>query len=514
MNWLNKIADEVIARHPKGEVLIQSGGSPSGTYHLGHLRELITADAIVLELKRRGRQAKHVYFSDDLDALRKIPVNIPSNYEKYLGQSLCDIPAPDGSDKTYADYYLQDLINACKTLGIEVEFILSHQKYRTGFFISAIERSLERLDKVREALETISGRQLGEEWSPIQVNEDGYLKKRPFISIDQNTKQIHYLDEDGLEKITSYEKGEVKLDWRLDWPARWWLLKIEVEPFGRDHATKGGSFDTGVQLMKNVFEADPPLPVPYDFINMVGDTKKMSASKGTGLDATEGSKILPPEVIRFFILQSDPKKRLYFDPADGVVQLIDEFAALAAKETKTESEQQLFEICTSGQQKRTVSQVPFSHLVASYQAALKDPDATIEVIKRTEHGDVAEKETSIIRNELKFIDAWLEKSAPDAVKFSLLDDPNLIALNDKQKDFLSKLAEKIEKAPDNADGIWFHQIIYDLKDDMAMEPKELFQTVYKALINKDSGPRAGWFLSTLYNLRSRDWLVKRFRLEQ
>ena len=56
MNWLNQIADEVEARFPEGEILVESGGSPSGTYHLGHMRELVTCDAILLELRRRGRR--------------------------------------------------------------------------------------------------------------------------------------------------------------------------------------------------------------------------------------------------------------------------------------------------------------------------------------------------------------------------------------------------------------------------------------------------------------------------
>ncbi len=43
MQWLNKIAGDLISARPEGEILIETGGSPSGTYHLGHLRELVTA---------------------------------------------------------------------------------------------------------------------------------------------------------------------------------------------------------------------------------------------------------------------------------------------------------------------------------------------------------------------------------------------------------------------------------------------------------------------------------------
>jgi lysyl-tRNA synthetase class 1 len=426
MQWLNQIVDDVIARHPEGEILVESGGSPSGTYHIGHMRELVTCDAIVLELRRRGRQARHIYFTDDLDGLRKIPVNVPAEFEKYLGYPLCDVPAPDGSEgKSYGDFFLQTLIDGCTALNIDVEFIRSHEKYRSGFFVPAIERCLERIPEIRRALETVSGRQLEDSWSPIQIMENGRLKKRTFLNLDKEAKLIHYKDADGNEQTVRYDNGETKLDWRLDWPGRWWLLKVQVEPSGRDHMTKGSSYDTGVAIMKDVYEAEAPYPVSYDFINMVGDTKKMSASKGTGLDAVEGSKIMPPEVVRYFILRAAPLKRLYFDPVNGVVNLMDEFAAFAAKPDKTEAEQQLWYICTRGEgDRRSVSQVPFSHLVASYQASLKDADKTLEVIKRTEHSEVAKKEADIIKAELTFIEEWLRLRAPEDVKFALTESVN------------------------------------------------------------------------------------------
>jgi|GEM_PF-242478 len=510
MNWLNQIVDDVTARHPEGEILLESGGSPSGTHHLGHMRELVTCDAILLELRRRGRQARHIYFVDDLDNLRKVPGNVPADYEKYLGYPLCDIPAPDGSDQSYADYFLQSLIDGCAALGIEVEFIRSHKKYREGFFVPAIERCLERIPQIRTALETVSGRQLEDGWSPIQVLEEGRLKKRIFISINKADRTIQYQDADGQPRTLRYDTGEVKLDWRLDWPGRWWLMHVLVEPSGRDHMTKGSSYDTGVEIMRDVYEADPPYPVSYDFINMVGDTKKMSASKGTGLDAVEGSKIMPPEVVRYFILRAAPLKRLYFDPVNGVVQLIDEFAAFAAKPDKTEAEKQLWYICTRGSdERRSVSRVPFSHLVASYQASLKDADKTLDVIKRTEYAAVAEEEADIIREELRFIDEWLRLRAPEDVKFALVEQVQAADFSDLEKTMLATLAQKVADAPADADGTYFHERIYELKDQLNLQPKDMFTTLYRAIIGKPSGPRAGWFLSIL----PRDWLVKRLRLE-
>jgi lysyl-tRNA synthetase class 1 len=509
MQWLNQIVDELIARHPEGEILVESGGSPSGTHHLGHMREFVTADAIRLELQRRGRQARHIYFADDMDAFRKVPVDVPPEFEKYLGIPLCDVPAPNGSDQSYADYFLAQLERATAALGVEVTFIRAHEKYRSGFYVPAIERSLERIAEARRALETISGRQLDEHWTPIQVMENGRLKNRKFLGIDKAAKTVRYEDVDGNEQTVRYDTGEVKLDWRLDWPGRWWLQQVQCEPSGRDHMTKGGSYDTGVQIMRDVYEADPPYPVAYDFINMAGDTKKMSASKGTGLDAEEGSTIMPPEVVRFFILRVTPSKRLYFDPINGVVQLMDEFAAFAARSDRTEAEEQLLYICTHGQDRKTVSRVPFSHLVASYQASLKDADKTLEVIKRTEHRETAEADADIIRNELKFIDAWLQKRAPEDVKFELVEQINAVDFSEQEIAFLKALGDKVAQAPANVDGAWFHNAIYEFKESLGLQPKEMFTTLYRALIGKTSGPRAGWFLSIL----PRDWLVARLKLQ-
>ena len=508
MYWLTQIADDLTARHPDGEILIESGGSPSGTYHLGHMRELIICDAIMLELQRRGRDAKHVYFVDDLDAFRKVPANVPASHEQYLGMPLCDTPAPDGTDGSYADYFLRGLTDSCRDLGVEVTFIRSHEKYRSGYFVPTIERCLERIPQIRAALESISNRKLPPEWTPIQVMDNGRLKNREYVSFDSASKTIEYKDVTGTVQTVKYDKGEVKLDWRLDWPGRWWLMQVHVEPFGREHASAGGSYDTGVRLMADVYEADAPLPVPYDSVHMIGDTKKMSASKGTALSATDGLKLLPTEVIRFFMLRGALNKPIYFDPVNGVVQLMDEFAALAAKPDRTESEEQLLYICSRGVKKKTVSRIPFSLLVASYQAALKDENLTLTIIGRSEYAETAAADAEIIRTELGFINAWLSEHAPEDVKFELRADVAVAEFDDAQTTFMRSLADKIEAAPGDADGAWFHNAIYELRDD-ATPPKALFTTLYTAIIGKTSGPRAGWFLSIL----PRDWLISRLRLE-
>lgn len=508
MQWLNKVADEVVAKYPEGELIVSSGVSPSGKYHIGTLREVLTADAILLMLRKRGKKARHIHFADDLDGLRKIPSGVPAEYEKYLGQSLCDVPAPDGSDQSYADYFLDDFVDNIGKLGIDMEVVRSHEKYRAGWFVPSIEKALAASDKAKKILEEVSGHKLGEDYSPIQVNEGGYLKKRPFISIDKTAKTLRYLDKDGQEQETSYAKGEVKLDWRIDWPARWWQLGVNAEPFGRDHAAKGGSYETGAALVKEIFGGEAPMPTPYEFINRAGETKKMSKSAGDTVTISDLLEILPPEIIRYFVLRFPPSKQLYFDQQDGVVRLIDEYAELLSKTDKNEEEKLLLEVSAGPIKENTVSNVPFSHLVASYQASLKDIDKTLEVISRTEYANIADKQAKIVKKELGYIKNWLNKWAPEDLKFELLSKIKTEDFSEKQKKFLQSLGDIIAGAPPDADGEWFHKAIYELET--SLKPQEKFEAIYKLLIGKTSGPRAGWFLSIL----PRDWLIKRLNLEK
>lgn len=509
MNWLNKIAEEAIKQHPDGEILVSSGVSPSGTYHLGTLREVMTAEAIMWAIKQKGRQSRHIHVVDDLDVFRKVPVDVPDEYEKYLGWSLCDVPSPDG-EGSYADFYLKDLLDAAKELKLEMEVMRSHEKYREGFFVPAIETALDKEDEIKKILEEVSGRKLDNQFSPIQVVEGDYIKNRQFVSINKSTKEVTYNDDKGQQKTEKYDSGKVKLNWRIDWPARWSLLGVHVEPFGRDHATKGGSYDTGKVIMEKIYNGQAPIPVPYNFINKTGETKKMSKSKGDTVTAAELLRLLPSELVWYFLLRYSPGKPLFFDEGPTFIKLYDDYKELLAKTDRTKDEQELLDVCLHGHKRSSLSRVPFSHLVASYQAALRDADKTIEVVGRTEHGQVATEDKEMIRQELTFIDNWLDTKAPEVVKFSL-NESEVNSLSAGQKNFLNNLAGKIEKAPDDADGEWFHKAIYELKEESGMQPKEMFQTIYEVLINKDSGPRAGWFLSTLSNLKSRDWLLNKFR---
>lgn len=510
MQWLNTIVDELLARHPEGDIVVSSGVSPSGTYHLGTLREVLTAEVIAEEARRRGRDARHLHIVDDLDVFRKVPANVPVEWEQYLGRPLCDVPAPDGSQRSYADYYLADLFDAIKIMHLKIEIVRAHERYRAGNYIGVIEVALDNVEAIKKILKEVSGRELDDNWSPIQVVEDGVIKNRLYKSIDKAAKTVTYIGQKGDDKKASYADGHVKLSWRADWPARWAMLGVQAEPFGRDHATKGGSYDTGVRIVREIFGAEPPLPVPYHFINRVGETKKMSKSAGNAITAKELLTILPPEIVWFFLLRSSPDKQLFFGEGETLLRLFDDFAVLLAKPDKSADDRQLIELCLHGVDSPTVSNVPFSHLVNTFQASLKDPELTLRTIERSEHADTAVAQADTIQRELAFIDTWLQRWAPDEMKFALTEQIERADFSENEMKLFDLLAGKVSAAPADADGEYFHLALYSLKDEIGMQPKEMFSALYRLLIGKQNGPRAGWFLSIL----PRDWLIARLKLDK
>src|SRR5258708_5647336 len=108
-DWLDQLVERVNQGYPGGELVVASGPSPSGTYHIGTLREIMTANAITWALKRSGRAARHIDFVDDFDAFRKVPKFVPESWAEHLGKPLPLVPDPFDCHKSYGAHFLAQL---------------------------------------------------------------------------------------------------------------------------------------------------------------------------------------------------------------------------------------------------------------------------------------------------------------------------------------------------------------------------------------------------------------------
>ena len=510
--WLDQLVAGIVKNHPEGKIIVSSGISPSGPYHVGHAREILTAEAVVRGLLEVGREVEHLHFVDAHDALRKRYPYLPESYEAEAGKPLVEIPAPDGKSKSYAHQYFADYSRSAKLLGINMQVVWTNELYDQGKFADLIKTSILKRDEIAKILKKVSGRSVEKDWLPIQILDETNksLRTAKYIGFDPQTGIVNYLAADGQEHQADIRRGQVKLDWRIDWPARWVLYGVQVEGFGREHATKGGSYDTGKAIAKEIFGVEAPLPVPYEIIALKGDTKKMSSSLGNLVTLWDSLQIIPPEVLRYFTFKSRPERQLNFDPGAGLCTLVDEYARTES-ETLSGNEPEFkraWQVASLKGKNHVVSTVPFSHLVMIYQTAQGNIETVFELLAKTGHQKAAETQAESIRRELEYIDRWLDRFAPESVKFTVQDVLPNVSLNEIQEKFLAELVRALEQIEPSPEAI--HQQVYDAAIKKELKPAEAFKTIYNLFLSKDHGPKVGFFLASL------DWefVITRLKREK
>ncbi len=137
MHWSDKIAERIIKKKPdKEEYVCAAGISPSGSIHIGNFRDIATAYFVCKAIERRGKKARLLFSWDELDRLRKIPVNVSkvnSNMEQYIGFPYVDVPNPfNEGEGTYASYFEKEFLESIKDFHIDMDFKYQAEMYRSG----------------------------------------------------------------------------------------------------------------------------------------------------------------------------------------------------------------------------------------------------------------------------------------------------------------------------------------------------------------------------------------------
>ena len=104
-----------------------------------------------------------------------------------------------------------------------------------------------------------------------------------------------------------------------------------------------------------------------------------------------------------------------------------------------------------------------------------------------------------IKLRVEYANNWLKVYAPENYKYELQEDSipkEASNLSNEQKQVLGKVLEYV-KSERNLDGQELHSKIHEIRKESDIEPKELFSAIYLSFLGKESGPKAGWFLSVL-----------------
>ena len=489
VHWADSIAEELLKRKSKHR--IATGITPSGHIHIGNLREMLTADAVRRAVIDKGGEAEIVYIADTFDPLRRRYPFLPEEYEKYVGMPLSEIPDPESCHESYAEHFLQPFLESLDILGIDVSVKKADEMYKEGLYEDAIRTALKNRDRIAQIIKEVTGRAVDETWYPFMplCKECGRLNSTKVVGFDDNW--IYYSCQCGYEGKASY-KGGGKLTWRVDWVARWKILGITCEPFGKDHAAAGGSYDTGVRLAREIFGIEPPFPIVYEWINLKG-VGAMKSSKGIVVPVREMVEVLPPEIVRYLIIRSKPERHIEFDPS-AILDAIDEFEEAARNKDRSAELSMVEDI--------EYSEVPFRHLVVVGQIANWELEKVLEILERTGY-KIDEVTRKDVERRLVYARKWLEKYAPERLKFEIKESVD-VEFSDKEREFLNTYAEKLraEMSPEE-----IHELVYSVANEIGIKPAKAFQAIYKAILGKTYGPRAGYFIKSL----GIEWVKQRIK---
>ncbi|KAK3582273.1 hypothetical protein CHS0354_023812 [Potamilus streckersoni] len=212
--------------------------------------------------------------SDDYDPVDEIPKDQNTHFEKYLGQPLCNVPAPpNSSHPDMATHFISNFFNIFSKTDINPTRYRMRDIYRSGQFDEAIEAILQSTPIIRNIYKAVSGSEKSDSWFPFQPICEACGRIGTTLTTNFDGKEVTYSCEPNIVKWAkgcgykgkvSPFSGNGKLPWKLEWVAKWKTFNIILEGAGMDHTTKGGSHDVASAILKKFFLSNPLSAFPTD----------------------------------------------------------------------------------------------------------------------------------------------------------------------------------------------------------------------------------------------------------
>lgn len=524
MFWAETIANEVERRYAsliqKGEpIVVRDEKTASGKVHVGSLRSASLHAIVADVLKSRGHKVKFLFEINDFDPMDGIPSYLDASvYEKYMGVPLCNIPSPEAGYENMAELYGQEYVKVLEGIGFGAEVYRASELYRSGRMNEMIRKALDRHAAVREIYFRISRSEKPEGWYPFNVicQNCGNLSATN-ITVWDGEEVEYTCSSDTIEwakgcghkgRISPFD-GNGKFPWKLDWAAKFVAQGVHFEGGGKDHYTKGGSRQVAEAICREIFDSEPPYGVFNEFFLVGG--KKMSSSKGNAATARDMADMLPVHILRLLLLKSPINRQIDFDPdGEAIPILFDAYDRIAEKTWSgiEDDDTVLFNFVHCPEDRTSIDKhyLPrFSQIAFFVQMPHMNVMEEVEKLK-----GAPLSENDVVEVELRSLYAkkWLEQYADDKFIFELQNTLPKVELSNEQISAINDLALAIEQR-DTVDGQVLHELIHNIKESSKLDPKTFFSAIYLVFLGKDSGPKIGWFLSTL----KKDFVINRLRLQ-
>jgi lysyl-tRNA synthetase class 1 len=470
MFWADEFAEKIIKSGKHQPYWVDDMKTPSGQVHVGALRGVVIHDLIYKALLRQKVKAVYSYVFNDMDPMDGFPHYLPESFKTHMGEPLYRIPSPEKGYQSLADCYANQFKEVFNQLGTEPKIIWSHELYAAGKMDEIIRMTLDKAEQIRQLYHEVSGYDKPKNWYPYQVICPKCGKVGTTIVTGWDGKEVEY--ECKKDLVTWAEgcghKGKIepinengKLMWKVDWAAHWKVIGVTIEGAGKDHMSKGGSHDLSSAICKQVFNYPSPFSFLYEWFLAKGGAK-MSSSKGVGVSATDVSRTLPPEILKFLIVNTPYRKAIIFDPAnnESILKLFDDYDKIQAGKN-----------------------LPRFRDVVNY---IQSPSVDI-------YQQFPKAEKKELDKRIKYAKIWLETYAPEEQVFQITTQmPKAVNLFiDQQRKFLSNVSvfAPASKSPEE-----LQQKIYEEAKEIGLSTNKAFGTIYQATIGKDHGPKAGWLL--------------------
>ncbi|MGH2376010.1 MAG: lysine--tRNA ligase, partial [bacterium] len=424
--WVDLLADEILKTRPEARHVVNDAKSPSGRIHLGSLRGVILHDCVRKALRDRGVPVEFLYGYDDYDPFDAVPVG-HEDLAPHLGRPLCEVPSPDpAAAPNFARFYADEFTRVFTRLGATPKIYWGSEMYRSGAFDGAIGIALDRGAEIMELDRAISGSRKAER-HPVQVICESCGKIVTTVVTGWDGENVAYgcrpdkvpwAQGCGHTGRRSPFGGASKLSYSTEWAAKWRILGVTVEGAGKDHMTRGGSWDRAAAIAEGIYGYPRPFAIPYEFFLVGG--RRMTSSKGIGTPAAEFAELMRPELARFAIVRPHYRQAVNFDPGgETIPALYDEFDRAAAAFAGRESDPDLartFYYSNPAPHAEQVFRPRFTHLAHLSQIPSADVAAEVAREKGAPLTDADRAELA-----LRLADArkWLEAYAPPAHRFEV-----------------------------------------------------------------------------------------------
>ena len=474
----------------KGYVLFETGYGPSGLPHIGTFGEVARTSMIMRAFQELSDlPTRLVCFSDDLDGMRKVPGNVPNpeSLTEHLQRPLTSVPDPFGQYESFGHHNNAMLRRFLDTFGFEYDFISATEFYQSGQFDQVLLRAVEKYDDIMKVMLASLREERQKTYSiflPIHP-ETGRVLYVPMKSVDAKNGTITFDTEEGEEMTLPVTGGNVKLQWKPDFGARWAALGVDFEMYGKDHSTNTPIYDKICRILGH------PAPEHFSYELFLDENgQKISKTSGNGVSIDEWLTYASTESLSYFMyLKPKTAKRMHFDV---IPKAVDEYhqqlRAYETQDDKARLNNPVWHI-HGGDVPVSKMVVPFSMLLnlASVSGA-EDKDQLWGFIKR--YAPEASAQTH----------ADLDAAAEFAVRYyNDFVKPAKIyrAPTDLEREALIALREGLKAWDQGLHGDALQSLVYACGRERFDPMRDWFKALYEVLLGASQGPRFGGFIALL-----------------